>query len=170
MEHNHNDNSPSNEHKMASLAPRTLMVKVINAQQKLYSNQTGWFPIQSSCGNKLLMITYTVDGNYINAEPVLDSNQQSLITAYQKLPTRLTAAGHEKPTIHTLDNEASQAFKDEIQKIAHFNSFRPTLTVKILPNRLSRHLKGTSPPSYLEFTKISQCNSGMDWCLKTYSH
>ncbi len=60
------------------------------------------------------MITYDIDGNYIDAELVLDSNQRSLITAYQTLWGRLTAAGNIKPAMHILDNEASQALKDEI--------------------------------------------------------
>ena len=62
------------------------------------------------------MISYDVDSNYIDAEPVQDSNQQSLITAYQKLWERLTRNGNEKPTMHILDNEASHAYKEEIKK------------------------------------------------------
>lgn len=77
-----NDNDSPLNQPIAPTAHRTVMVKVINAHQTLYSDQTGQFPVQSSCGNRLLMVTYGIDGNYIDAKPVLDSNQQSLITAY----------------------------------------------------------------------------------------
>jgi hypothetical protein len=60
------------------------------------------------------MIIYKVDGNYINAEPVIDSNQRSLIQAYQSIWACLTASSNIKPTMHILDNEALQALKDEI--------------------------------------------------------
>jgi hypothetical protein len=92
-----------------------MLVKVINAHRMLYSDQTGRFPVQSSRGHKLLMIIYKVNGNYINTEPVIDSNQRSLIQAYQSIWARLTASGNIKPTMHILDNEALQALKDEIR-------------------------------------------------------
>ena len=82
----------------------------------LYSDQIGWFPVQSNRGNKLLMIVYDVNRNYIDAEPVLDSNQRSLINAYQTLWKRLTIKQNEMPTMHIIDNEASQDFKAEIRK------------------------------------------------------
>jgi len=90
----------------------------MNAHRTMYSDQTGRFPMQSNRGNKLLMVAYDVDSNYIDAEPAHDSNQRSLITAYQALWQRITknASESEKPQMHIIDNEASQAFKDEIRK------------------------------------------------------
>jgi hypothetical protein len=61
------------------------MVKVIHAHNTMYTNQTGCFPVQSSRGNKLLMVLFEVDGNYIDTEPMKDSYDNSLIKAYQTL-------------------------------------------------------------------------------------
>ena len=46
-----------------TLAKQNLFVKVINAENTVYSDQTGRFPIQSSKGNRLLMVFYDVDAN-----------------------------------------------------------------------------------------------------------
>ena len=37
---------------------------------KLYSNQTGHFPITYNRGNSLVAIFYAVDGNYIKSYPL----------------------------------------------------------------------------------------------------
>ena len=99
-----------------ALAAQKYMVKVINADRTVYTDQTGRFPIQSSRGNKLLMIMFDVDANYIDAEPLPDSTETSLIKAYRSLWTRVTKGRESKPHMHILDNEASAAFKEEIRK------------------------------------------------------
>ncbi len=38
-----------------------VMVKVIHAPTTMYINQTGRFPVQSSRGNKLIMVLYEID-------------------------------------------------------------------------------------------------------------
>ncbi len=99
-----------------TLAKHNILVKVINANQTVYSDQTGRLPVQSSRGNQLLMIFYTVDGNYINAEPMRDHSDKQMIKAYHALWERTTRKLKEKPKMHILDNEASAAFKAEIRK------------------------------------------------------
>ncbi len=93
-----------------------IMVKVIHAHNTMYTNQTGCFPVQSSRGNKLLMVLFEFDKNYIDAEPMKDSYDNSLIKTYQTLWARITKLGKVRPTVHILDNEASAWFKEEIQK------------------------------------------------------
>ncbi len=68
-----------------TLKKHNIMVKVIHAHTTMYTGQTGCFPVQSSRGNKLLMVLFEVDGNYINAEPMKDSYDNSLIKAYHML-------------------------------------------------------------------------------------
>ena len=46
-----------------TLTKHNFLVKVINATQTVYSDQTGKLPVQSNRGNRLLMIFYDVDGN-----------------------------------------------------------------------------------------------------------
>jgi hypothetical protein len=93
-----------------------VMVKVIHARTMMYTNQTGWFPVQSSRGNKLIMVLYEIDGNYIDAEPMQDSQESSLIKAYNTLWARVTKSGKVRPTVNILDNEALELFKVEIRK------------------------------------------------------
>ncbi len=90
------------------------MVKVIHACTTMYTNQTGWFPVQSSRGNKLIMVLYEINRNYINAKPMQDSRESSLIKAYNTLWAHVTKSGMVRPTVHILDNEASELFKKEI--------------------------------------------------------
>jgi hypothetical protein len=93
-----------------------VVVKVIHARTTMYTNQTGWFPVQSSHGNKLIMVLYEIDGNYIDAEPTQDSRESSLIKAYNTLWACVTKSGKVKPTVHILDNKALELFKEEIRK------------------------------------------------------
>jgi hypothetical protein len=62
------------------------------------------------------MVLVEVDGNYIDAEPLKNKTEGSMINAYLALWKRLTAMGTVKSTTHILDNEASAVFKTEIRK------------------------------------------------------
>ncbi len=70
----------------------------------------------SGRGNKYIMVLVEVDGNYINAEQMKNKLEGAMIKAYTALWARLTTSGTVKPTMHILDNEASEEFKREIQK------------------------------------------------------
>ncbi len=70
------------------------------------------------------MVLVEVNGNYIDAEPLKNKTEGSMINAYLALWKRLTAMGTDKPTRHILDNEASAAFKTEIRK---------TCTIQLVP-------------------------------------
>ena len=78
--------------------------------------QTNHFPATSSRGNQYIMVLVEVDGNYIDAEPMKNRTEGSIIKAYLTLWMRLTTLGTIKPQTHLLDNEASAAFKAEIRK------------------------------------------------------
>ena len=51
---------------------------------KIHSDQTGLFPIQSSSGNKYMMVIYAYDPNAILVEPLPDRPKESIVQAYQK--------------------------------------------------------------------------------------
>ncbi len=65
-----------------TLKKQNIMVKVIHACTTMYTNQTGCFLVQSSRGNRLIMVLYKIDGNYIDTEPMQDSKDNSLVKAY----------------------------------------------------------------------------------------
>ncbi len=82
----------------------------------MHSNQTGCFPAMSSKGNQYIMVLVEVDRNYINAEPMTNKSEGSIIKAYLILWTRLTELGTVQPITHILDNKVSEAYKAEIRK------------------------------------------------------
>ena len=52
------------------ITKHNILVKVINADETVFTNQAGQLPCQSSRGNTSLMVYYDVDANYIDAEPL----------------------------------------------------------------------------------------------------
>jgi hypothetical protein len=58
---------------------------------------------------------------YIDAEPMKNHQDNSMIQAYQNLWARTTRNKKEKPTMHVLDNKASVAFKAAIKQTATYN-------------------------------------------------
>jgi hypothetical protein len=59
---------------------------VFDATKKLmFSDQTGKFPITSACGNKYIMVTVELDGNYIDCESLQSQSAKSLTKAYQAI-------------------------------------------------------------------------------------
>ena len=91
-------------------------IKIHNVTETMYTDQTGRFPATSTSGNQYIMVLVEVDGNYIDAEPMKNKTEGSIIKAYLALWARLTALGTVRPKTHLLDNEASAAFKTEIKK------------------------------------------------------
>jgi hypothetical protein len=95
---------------------KDVYIQIHNASKTMHSDQTGRFPATSSRGNQYVMVLVEVDGNYIDAEPMKNKTEGSMIKAYLALWARLTASRTVKPTTHILSNEASAAFKAEIKK------------------------------------------------------
>ncbi len=95
---------------------KDIYIKIYNATETMHSNQTSCFPATSSRGNKYIMVLVKVDRNYINAEPMKNKLEGSMIKAYLVLWNQLTASGTVKPKTHIMDNEASEENKKEIQK------------------------------------------------------
>jgi hypothetical protein len=91
-------------------------IKIHNASKTMHSDQMGHFPATSSKRNQYIMVLVEVDGNYIDAEPMKNKMEGSMIKAYLALWAWLTASGAVKPATHLLDNKASAVYKAEIKK------------------------------------------------------
>ena len=72
-------------------------------QNKIYTDQTGQFPVTSSKGNKYIIVAFEADSNSIMAEPIKSRKASELTTVYAKIHKMLTSRGL-KPTLHILDN------------------------------------------------------------------
>ena len=83
--------------------------------QKLYSDQTGRFPVTSYRGMQYIMVMYDLDSNAVLVEPLRNKTSGEMVAAYQLLVDRLTSAGFE-PKMHILDNEISAGYKEAIRK------------------------------------------------------
>ena len=86
-------------------------LKVTECSNRIYTDQTGRFPVTSSRGYNYIMIAYDYVSNNILAEPIESRTSLHIKNAYQtmrKLPyiRRLT------PKTHVLDNECSKVLKE----------------------------------------------------------
>ena len=97
-----------------TVTKQNILIKVINASETVFTDQTGRFPVQSNRGNTSLMVYYDIDANYIDAEPIKNHADPQMIVAYQRLWERTNRGRKIKPNLHILDNEASEAFKTAI--------------------------------------------------------
>ncbi len=71
----------------------------------IHTDQTGAFPFTSQCGNRYIMVAIHLDANYVFVEPISSRSKGEMIRAYEKIITRMKAAGLGIRK-HTLDNEA----------------------------------------------------------------
>jgi hypothetical protein len=62
------------------------------------------------------MVLVKIDSNFIDAEPMKSKTEDAMINAYLTLWKCLTTSNTVKPKMHMLDNEASDKFKNEINK------------------------------------------------------
>ena len=94
------------------LSERThqLLLKVIECSRKIYTDQTGRFPITSSRGYKYIMIAYDYDSNNILAEPIKSRTSLHIKNAYQTMRKLLCSRGL-TPRTHVLDNKCSKVLK-----------------------------------------------------------
>ena len=80
---------------------------------KLYTDDTGRFPIRSHSGNQYLMIAYHQPSNAILVEPFQSRRDVHRITAYNNIMTRINNNNHQVD-LQILDNEASTKYKNTI--------------------------------------------------------
>ncbi len=80
------------------------------ALRKIWTDQTGRFPKQSSQGNQYIMVLTKSDSSAILVEPMKNRSAGEMVRAYQALIDRLNATGI-FPLEHILDNKCSALFK-----------------------------------------------------------
>ena len=78
----------------------------ITYTDKIYSDLTGKFPVQSTLGNKYVLIVYNYDANAIIAEPLKDRTAGEIARGHQVVYTYLKDRGL-SPKFEVLDNECS---------------------------------------------------------------
>jgi hypothetical protein len=81
-------------------------MSITDIEGKLYSDQTGRFPLTSNRGNCYVIIFYAVDGNYIKSYPIKSRHRSQLLKAYDDVYAFLRIRGY-RPQLHKLDNETS---------------------------------------------------------------
>ena len=81
---------------------------------KAYTDLTGRFPVQSSCGNNYVLVCYSYDGNAILAEPLKNISTPKIVKAWAKVSNTLELADIQQ-SIYILDNEISNEFKTRLK-------------------------------------------------------
>ena len=79
---------------------------IVDKTHKIYTDQTGKFPITSSRGNKYILIMYVYDSNAILGSPLKSRSSSQILEAYTKQVEHLTTKAY-IPQVHWLDHEAS---------------------------------------------------------------
>jgi hypothetical protein len=80
---------------------------------RLYTDNTGHFPIRARSGNQNVMITFHADGNLILQQAFKSKSDCHQIAAYNAIMTCLAARGL-SVDLRILDNEASVEYKEAI--------------------------------------------------------
>jgi len=80
---------------------------------RLYTDNTGCFPVKARSGNQYVMITYHANGNLILQQAFKTRNDRHRIAAYNSIMTRLAARGL-AVDLQVLDNDASATYKKAI--------------------------------------------------------
>ena len=78
-----------NSKEMHDKKVRDVYVKVYNARETTFSNQTGQFPTRSKSGNKYIMVMVEIDSKSILVEPLKCPKDTELICGYNALLLRL---------------------------------------------------------------------------------
>ena len=81
----------------------------------MHTDQTEKFPYVARSSNQYLMIAYVVDPNLILAKAFKKKIKEELIATYLSIKQELNKRGI-KITLHILGNEASDLYKDAIEK------------------------------------------------------
>ena len=81
---------------------------------KLYTDDTGRFPVHARSGNRYIMIAYHCDANLILAEPFSSRKDTHRLLAYNEIMQRLTD-NKLSVDLQIIDNEASEAYKLSIK-------------------------------------------------------
>ena len=102
------DTSPDDSY-LPSTTSRELHIHTVHTS-KLYTDDTGRFPIKSRSRNQYLMVAYHWDPNTILVAPFKTRKDKQRLEAYKSIMTRLRKNGM-SVNLQILDNDASSKFK-----------------------------------------------------------
>jgi hypothetical protein len=94
-------------------APPNQVFVVTKPLSKLFTNNTGRFPIQACSGNQYVVIAFHANGNLILQQAFKSNSDRHRIAAYNTIMMRLAARGL-SVDLQILDNKASAAYKEVI--------------------------------------------------------
>jgi len=92
-----------------------IMMDTYDANETMYTDQTGCFPHTSSRGNRYQMIAFHVDSNSIWVDPMKNRTEGEMIQARERILRRMKACKI-IPRHQIMDNEASEAYISAIQQ------------------------------------------------------
>ena len=87
-----------------------VFAKIINPQQEIATNLTGWLPVTSNRRNKYLFIPYKFDKNSILVLPMNNRTDKEFIHVFKYLYGKLNTRGLNTNYMQ-LNNEALPAFQ-----------------------------------------------------------
>jgi hypothetical protein len=90
-------------------------IKIVEVAGKVFTDQTGRFPVNSSKENKYIMVMYDNDTNAILAEAMKSRTQDEIVRAQAHLHGMLTKIGF-KPHVQILDNKCPAKLEDFLRK------------------------------------------------------
>jgi hypothetical protein len=93
--------------------PSNQVYVVTRPLSKLFTDDTGRFPVRARSGNQYVMIAFHADGNLILQQAFKTKSNRHRIAAYNAIMTRLAARGL-SVDLQILDNKASMAYKEAI--------------------------------------------------------
>ena len=91
-----------------------LFIKTVKLSGKIYSDQTGCFPLTSSKGNRYVIVVYDHNSKVILAEPLKSRSVEYLLAATAKMHIFLRERGVH-PKIHIMDNECSSTLRSYLK-------------------------------------------------------
>ena len=93
---------------------KDIFISLYNPRDTIYTDQTGKFLHASSLGYNYQMIIHEIDGNSTWVEPMKNKSQGEMIRARRDALLRMEIQNI-VPVCQILDNEISEAYKEEIQ-------------------------------------------------------
>ena len=131
-------------------------------QNKIYTDQTGIFPVTSSKDKIYIMVAFEADSNNIMAEPMKPREASELTTSYAKIHKMLTSRGL-KPKVHILDNECSKTIINFMLSVDEkYQLVPPHIHRRNAAERSIQNFKITLLLACLVSTKVFQCIYGAD--------
>ena len=96
---------------------RDVLIALYEPNARLFTDQAGHSPQQSSRGNNYQMILNNIDSNSTWVEPMKNRTEGEMILARRRALARMKVQGI-VPAHQVLDNEISKAYKTEIQAMS----------------------------------------------------